>query len=673
MIQVKAVESILSSLTWSVTTPNESFKRNFFICARKKTDNYIFQVETLDIHRNDNKEPECLLNSKINLLNSPETVSGKLLNPNLTTEEQSLSKFSSNENLPNLHVVKPNHPNCKAPEELILEEVDQKKNFTIDLLKKNFERKQNFRPRIQAPGNWRPLFLNWLNEIKAKDEDPEKEIQRRISSSVLEKPRIYSIGLKYFKYQDEKNQSFLKEIRKLKSFKKEIFQIQPFSLYKSSFRGNSPKVKSESTQCSLNENATKSPNIKSSNLKEPKNRLVPLHQIEGVIKNSSIPRKRKEKVRKSTWKNVSDKSTFDKKNLNFSSRKETTSSDEEEWKNSRRRHRSLRKEKSIEKLEIILPTKNADQSIIFCEDTLTEKLNQSFSQQESVEEENIFPENYNSSFCSTELKKLDMMKKFEQMIVNQNSRDYVESEILKNIKTRIDDDFVNNYSVGKKTLNGNPDFLIEGRRKFLDQKKVKLLKVPESKKSIKICGSETADELSFNRPRSSKKDLLESVDSGVLTDFSTNDPREMSFRSRNNCLLIGESISSKEAKLWKRFPSFDSDSEGSWSNDEAQSRKIGKAVKRFTEELILCERWIKARIKSKSMLREDRDERITVSRRRRKFKKKKSKSSFVNRHTTSSQDFSKTSLPSSEEDFFLNISTPSLLSFTDSEYEKSAE
>lgn len=519
-----------------------------------------------------------------------------------------------------LQVVKPNYQNFKSPEELRSEEVDQKKPLTIDFLKKDFEKRDNFLLRIQAYRNWRPLFLNWFNEIKPENEDPEKEIQRRISSFVLEKPRIYSIGLKYFKSLDAKNQSFLKEVRELKSFKKEIFQMQPFSLCKSSFLGNSAKIKSESTHSSLNENAIKSLNIESSNLKEPKYRLVPLHQIEDVIKNSTVPRKRKEKVKKSTWKSVSDESNHDRKNLDFSSRKET-SSDEEEWKNSRRRHRSLRKEKSIEKLEIILPTENVDQSIIFCEDTLTEKLNQSFSKQESVKEENYFPVDCNSSFCSTELRKLDMMRKFGEMIVNQNGKDDVESEILKNIKTRIDDDFGNNFSVRNICLSDRRDFFIEEKKKSLDQKKVKLLKVPRSKKSLKICPSETTDEISFSRSRSSKKDLLESVDSGVLTDFSVNDHREMSFRSRNDCLPAGEKIFSKEAKLWKKFPSFDSDSEGSCYNDEVLSRKIGKAVKWFTEELILCERRIKARIKSKNMLREDRDERISVCRRRRKFQK----------------------------------------------------
>ena len=475
-----------------------------------------------------------------------------------------------------------------------LEELNSKKviPLVIDRLKIDFQRADNFVPRIRAQANWKPLFLNWFNEIKPADEDPVKENKKTISTCGPEKPSVYSIGLKYkLETTYENSSSFLKK----EEFKRKPFQNQD----KSSFPVNS--VTKSVCNSRSEENSTISLKIKPS-----KNRFIPLHQIEGVIKIGAKPRKRnrgKDKIRKSNWQNFSDKSGLDRKNPDFNSRKET-SSDEDEWKNSPRRYRSTRKENTAEKLEIIMPTKNFDQeSIIFCEDTLTEKLNQQFLRDEAIKKESLNLKDYDSSrFFSTELRKLDMIRDFEEMVDCKNSRNGVESEILKNIKTRIDDDFEKSFC-GEKILNDSS--------RDLHLKKVKKL--------IEINSNEITEDM---RGSISRKNLIESVDSGVLTDFSMNDQRdEMSFRSRNDSLQIEDNFSLKDGKLRKRFPSFDSDSENSWSGEEGLARKIEKAVKRFTDELILCERRIKARIKSKNMLIEDRDERVSNCRRRRKLQK----------------------------------------------------
>ncbi|XP_024937838.1 uncharacterized protein LOC107263016 isoform X2 [Cephus cinctus] len=173
--------------------------------------------------------------------------------------------------------------------------------------------------------------------------------------------------------------------------------------------------------------------------------------------------------------------------------------------------------------------------------------------------------------------------------------------------------------------------------------------------------------------KTSKLDLVESVDSGVLTDFSKNDLHR---NSQNDDMSDNKDKTDLETKensaMRNDFLVSDSDDD----SDVFLSKKLEKAVETFTEKLIMCERRAKARARQKNaciLLRENT--------KHRKSKKKSQKDKEVqcsSEHSTktfkssySITDPSKASQWSSEEEQIADLSTPSLFSLSDSEIESS--
>ena len=541
-------------------------------------------------------------------------------------------------------------------------------SLIIDRLKKDFEQPINFIPRIRAQDNWKPNFItNCLQEINQVDEQDVNSSQRKTFPCLLEKPRIYSIGLKYKskteegeKRQKNRFKSTMENLFYIKSRgKEEIFRFQPSQYFlpdKSCFLMDDVTIKCGCIQCSRSKDKAVRSFKSSCSITEPKYRSLPsFHKIEGAIKIGRNPRKRHSHQRHRKTQNhviensdncAGDRNRTRKTNRN-NIKKETTSSDEEEQKIVYRKQYKNREEKNIKKASVSLPT-----SIIFYEDTLTEKLNQdSLLRKDYLKPEPISVKSHDSDkLYRTELRKLDRSKISEDKVKILNSKDDMEKRILKNIKRRIDDDIDKNSHLPKsgtitirnrmKLNDLKPFGLIsiknERSKSFLKKVPTKSIRPLRSVIPIRVTRSNCVDNsdientplIELKKPnllstsRSSKQNLIDSVDSGVITDFSVNDlqTEEASFRSINDSFKV-ERNNVIENKSEKRFPSFDSDSDGFWSDTDVLNRKVEKAVKRFTEELILCERRIKARLKSQNMFEEEKVEKGSKCSQRRKLLK----------------------------------------------------
>ncbi|XP_051159534.1 uncharacterized protein LOC127280532 [Leptopilina boulardi] len=162
------------------------------------------------------------------------------------------------------------------------------------------------------------------------------------------------------------------------------------------------------------------------------------------------------------------------------------------------------------------------------------------------------------------------------------------------------------------------------------------------------------------------RNLIESIDSGIHTDFSLTEQRieKNSYRSTNDdsLRLRGKNDNLFESRMGFRY--FDINNEIFWSNDEAMDCKLEEVVENLREELYQFEMRMREKINGNNLLVHDENFDFSY----RNIEKPRRKSSF-----TSWSDSSKNSFLSSGEDFDMNISSPTLSLFTDSEYEKSSQ
>lgn len=310
--------------------------------------------------------------------------------------------------------------------------------------------------------------------------------------------------------------------------------------------------------------------------------------------------------------------------------------------------------KYLKKSKIPKKTKIAE-SIIFCEDTLSEKLKRTSSLDEILTENQIFDDG--EFFCETELRKLNNFQ--SESLVNYLKTDTAELEILKSIKTRIDEDFAKNQQIGgnfkitsklPQRILRNDEKIEKERQKIIDNcpeknilsknnkitnylnKKHDLspetFRVKKSPKkslipkavikttttkgeenfltTINLVGENSNNNdsewrnLELNETKnSSTRNLIESVDSGIHTDFSLNEQRteKNSFRSTDNESLLmerGKNYNLFDSRIGFRY--FDVDDEIFWNDDEAVTRKLEEVVGKLREELYQFEKRIRERI-----------------------------------------------------------------------------
>lgn len=383
--------------------------------------------------------------------------------------------------------------------------------------------------------------------------------------------------------------------------------------------------------------------------------------------------------------------------------------------NSRNRKMQNRKNSKIPKIpkkREILDSPLTKEKIIFCEDTLSEKLRQDSSDKEILQKNEIFDEP--PIFCEMELRRLNNFK--EETIANYLQKDSIESEILKSIKTRIDEDFakneetsseetgetnfailnhseenfendqiftkftnytennicenicennirkniygskncknicgnkncknscvseicednhedkkdkISNYSKNQNFAKSFENFSPKLIREKSNLKKKKSF-IPISRKSTKLSEDNS---LEFKIKKHVKKNnddncewrnlkliekknsqtgnLLESIDSGIHTDFSINEQRteKNSFRSTDDSLIEkGRNFNALKSKV--DFPFFDSNDEIFWTDDETVTRKLDQVVKTLREELYQFEKRIQERINDKFPIPEEND------------------------------------------------------------------
>ncbi|KAK2574971.1 hypothetical protein KPH14_008734 [Odynerus spinipes] len=142
------------------------------------------------------------------------------------------------------------------------------------------------------------------------------------------------------------------------------------------------------------------------------------------------------------------------------------------------------------------------------------------------------------------------------------------------------------------------------------------------------------------KERKSSRHLLESIDSGVMTDYSRNDLRAYgnpANRNTNDYYIYENQFKINLTKNSEDLPMFDFDSDSTYS-DDSLDRRVDTVVKECTESLIHLERRIKVKLKTIEKQADD-----------------------------STDDFLAFFDWSSGDERIGSISTPSLVSLTDSE------
>ncbi|XP_076667946.1 uncharacterized protein LOC143368772 [Andrena cerasifolii] len=164
----------------------------------------------------------------------------------------------------------------------------------------------------------------------------------------------------------------------------------------------------------------------------------------------------------------------------------------------------------------------------------------------------------------------------------------------------------------------------------------------------------TPDLLNYSRR------ITESLDSGILTDFSRDQPR-----ASEEYFKGGNVRSSEEEKCrgggMDQLPTYDFNTDSSYS-DDSLNRRVDVAVKKFTENLILTER--RANIKLRRLQNPARHRREGRRRRRGRHVRKLSERGLKRGSTCK---FERSQCLHDEDDKIFSSSTPPVFSFSDSE------
>ncbi|XP_076634941.1 uncharacterized protein LOC143348527 [Colletes latitarsis] len=157
---------------------------------------------------------------------------------------------------------------------------------------------------------------------------------------------------------------------------------------------------------------------------------------------------------------------------------------------------------------------------------------------------------------------------------------------------------------------------------------------------------------------SNSKLITESLDSGILTDYSRHLLRAPQDRSQKKSQSSNQVR--RYAREWDLLPTYDFDTDSSYS-DESLDRRVDVAVKKFTENLILAER--RARVKLRLL------ENPASHRQGRKRRKRVPQVKKVSECILKCSPACRFESPHwwTDDDRILSSSTPPLFSFSDSE------